>query len=82
MRLTEHGTRLRKGLIIFIGLKSKVMSQKYKNARYSIGNVSNKDFSNIIREFEKLPYESYENIGANMSIMIANFTCQDRFRNV
>ena len=28
---------------------------------YSIGNVSKKDLSNIIGEFEKLPYESYEN---------------------
>ena len=27
-------------------------------ARYAIGNVSKKDLSNIIREFEKLPYES------------------------
>ena len=27
-------------------------------ARYAIGNVSKKDISNIIREFEKLPYES------------------------
>ena len=34
--------------------------QKYKKARYAIGNVSNKDFYKIIKEFdkiEKLPYE-------------------------
>ena len=33
---------------------------KYKTARYAIGNVSKKDLSKIIREFEKLPYEIYE----------------------
>ena len=31
-----------------------------KKERYAIGNVIKKDPSNIIREFEKLPYESYE----------------------
>ena len=34
--------------------------EKYKKARYAIGNVSKKDLSKIIREFEifeKLPYE-------------------------
>ena len=34
--------------------------QKYKRARYAIGNVSEKDLSKIIKEFEKiekLPYE-------------------------
>ena len=36
------------------------MPHKYKRARYAIGNVSKKDLSNIIKEFEKLPYESYE----------------------
>ena len=25
-----------------------------------MGNVSKKDLSNVIRDFEKLPYESYE----------------------
>ena len=42
-----------KGLITFLGFKVKVRPQKYKKARYAIGNVSNKDLSNIIREFEK-----------------------------
>ena len=40
--------------------KTKVRSPKYKKERYSIGNVSEKDFSKIIKEFEKigkLPYE-------------------------
>ena len=31
-----------------------------QKTRYAIGNVSKKDLSKIIREFEKLPYESYE----------------------
>ena len=41
-------------------LKSKARSNKYKKARYSIGNVSKKGLSNIIREIEKLPYEINE----------------------
>ena len=49
-----------KGLISSLGLKAKVRPHKYKKARYAMGNVSNKDLSKIIREFEKLPYESYE----------------------
>ena len=49
-----------KGLITSLGFKTKVRSQKYKKARYAIGNVSEKELSNIIKEFEKiekLPYE-------------------------
>ena len=41
-------------------LNSKVRPQKYKKARYAIVNVSEKELSKIIREFEKfekLPYE-------------------------
>ena len=41
-------------------LKAKTRSKKYKKARYAIGNVSIKDLSEIIREFEKLRYKSYE----------------------
>ena len=41
-----------KGLITSLGFKTKVTSHKYKKARYSIGNVSKKDLSKIIREFE------------------------------
>ena len=36
------------------------MPKKYKKARYAIGNISKKEISEIIRKFEKLPYESYE----------------------
>ena len=49
-----------KGLITSLGFKTKAGSQKYKNARYAIGNVSEKDLSKIIKRFEKidkLPYE-------------------------
>ena len=49
-----------KGLITSLGIKSETRPKKYKKARYSIGNVSKKDLSKIIREFEKLPYESCE----------------------
>ena len=43
-----------------LGFKAKVRPHKYKKSRYAIGIVSKKDLSKIIREFEKLPYESYE----------------------
>ena len=43
-----------------IDIKAKLRPHKYKKARYAIGNVSKKGLSNIIREFEKLPYKSYE----------------------
>ena len=49
-----------KGLITSLGFKIKSRSHKYKKTRYAIGNVSKKDLSKIIREFEKfekLPYE-------------------------
>ena len=48
-----------KGLVTDLAFKTKVRSQKYKKARYAIVNVSMKDLSNIIKEFEKivkLPY--------------------------
>ena len=41
-----------KRLITSLGFKAKVMPQKYKKARYAIGNVSKKDLSKIIRELE------------------------------
>ena len=49
-----------KGLITSMGFNTKARSQKYKNARYAIVNVSEKDLSRIIKDFEKiekLPYE-------------------------
>ena len=47
-----------KGLITSLGIKTKVRSKK-KKARYEITNVSMKDFPNMIKKFEKLPYEGY-----------------------
>ena len=44
-----------KWLTTSVGLKDKIRPKKYKKAMYAIGNVSKRDLSNIIREFEKLP---------------------------
>ena len=47
-------------MITSLGFKAKSRPQKYKKARYAIGNVSEKDISKIMKEFEKiekLPYE-------------------------
>ena len=52
--------RSQKGFIASLGFKAKVRLHKYKKARYAIGNVSKKYLSKIIREFDKLLYESYE----------------------
>ena len=51
------------GLIISLGFKAKVMPQKYKKARYTVGNVSKKDPSKTIREFEKFEKLSFEKKG-------------------
>ena len=64
MRITSSGSKYNlgksgKGLIISLVIKSKASPKKLKRTKYSIGNVSKKDPSNIIREFDKLPYESY-----------------------
>ena len=55
-KLGESG----KGLVTALAFKTKVRLPKYKKARYAIRNVSMKDLSKIIKEFEKigtLPYE-------------------------
>ena len=49
-----------KGLVTALDFKTKAGSQKYKRASYAIVNVSEKDLSKIIKEFEKIgkiPYE-------------------------
>ena len=56
----EKLVRSVKGLITSLGSYSKVSPHKYKKARYAIENVSKKDLSKIIKQFDKLPYESYE----------------------
>ena len=43
-----------------MGFKTKVRSPKYKNARRSIGNVSEKDLLKIIKEFEKIGKLTYD----------------------
>ena len=65
MKITSSESKVRlgisgKGLVTSLGLKSKTRLKKYKNARYSIGNVKKKDLSKNIRGFERLSYESYE----------------------
>ena len=49
----------RKWLVTALALNTKARLTKYKKARYAIGNVSMKDLSNKIKEFEnfvKLPH--------------------------
>ena len=48
-----------KGLITSLGLNTNMRSNKRKKARYAITNVSMKNLSNIIKEFENLPYKGY-----------------------
>ena len=48
-----------KGLITFPSLKTIRRSNKIKKARFDITNVSLKDLSKIIEEFEDLPHEDY-----------------------
>ena len=43
-----------KWLVTVLDLKNKSRSTKYKKSRYAIGNVSMKDLSNTVKEFEKL----------------------------
>ena len=49
-----------KGLVTTLDFNTKVRSQKYKKARYAIVNVSEKDLSKIIEEFEKIGKVPYE----------------------
>ena len=41
-------------MVSALALKTKVRPKKYKKARYVIVNISTKDLSNIIKEFEKI----------------------------
>ena len=49
-----------KGLITYLCIKAKVRPHKYNKARHAIVHISKRHLSKIIREFEKLPHESYE----------------------
>ena len=51
-----------KVLITYLGLKTNVISKKYKKSMYATPNVIMKDISNIIKEFGKLPYKGYETL--------------------
>ena len=53
----DYLVRSGKGSITSPGLKTNVRLKKYKKERYAISNVSMKDISNIIKEFEKLSYK-------------------------
>ena len=56
----EKLERSGKWLVTALAFKTKVRSPKYKKARYAIRNISEKDLSKIIKEFEKigkLPYD-------------------------
>ena len=48
-----------KRLITSLSIKTIGSSNKNKKARYAITNVSMKDISKIIKEFEDFPYEGY-----------------------
>ena len=48
-------------MVTALAFKTKLrFRKKYKKARYAIGNVSEKDLSEIIKEFEKIGKVSYE----------------------
>ena len=47
------------GLVTALAFKTKVRSPKYQKARYAIGNISEKDLSKIIKEFEKIRKLTY-----------------------
>ena len=49
-----------KGLITSLVLDAKARPKRYKKTRYAIVNVSKKDLSMVIREFDKLSYNNYE----------------------
>ena len=41
-------------MVTTLAFNTKLRSQKYKKAKYSIGNVSKKELSNIIKDFENI----------------------------
>ena len=49
-----------KGLVTALDFKTKVRFAKIKKVRYAIGNVSEKDFSKMIKEFEKIGKVPYD----------------------
>ena len=56
IKSSESNVKLRRsvnGFITSLGLKAKTKPNRYKKARYAIGNVSKKDLSKIIRDLKK-----------------------------
>ena len=49
-----------KGLVNAMAFNTKVRFAKIQKTRYAIGNVSKKDLSNIIKEFEKIGKLHYD----------------------
>ena len=65
MRITSSESKVKlgrsgRGLITSLGITAKTEPKKYRKAKNSIVNFSKKYPSKIIREFEKIPYESYD----------------------
>ena len=68
IRITSSATKNHlgksgKGLITSLDPKDKAgpkKSQRDKKASYAIGNISKKDLSNFIKDFENLPFKIYE----------------------
>ena len=69
----EKLERSGKGLATALAFKTNVRSTKYKKAKYAIGNISEKDISKIIREFEKFKNYLMRRRGPNMSLLRAIF---------
>ena len=65
---------LGKSLIAFLGLKAKSGLKAYKKARYAITNISMKDFSNIIWDFQNCVIKVMRLGGPNMIPLIVTFT--------
>ena len=64
MKTTSSESRRKLGrsgkrLVTDLAFKTKGRSQKYKKARHAIGNVSEKELSKIIKEFEKIGKLTY-----------------------
>ena len=62
-----------KGFVTAMDFKTKVRSQKYKKARYAIGNVSEKDLSRLSKSLRKLGNYLMRRRGPNMSLLTATF---------
>ena len=94
MKITSSDSKVKlersgKGLINSLGFNTKARLQKYKKARYAIGNVSKKEISKIIQEFDKiykLPYEKkspkYEPTDSYFHILIQLAKCMIRSDNL